>query len=303
MTYLRLIFPNIEWGNIASDIQSRKVLQLRPDISFTQRLEHDELQTLSAHNTALDGQIDGFLYVPDLNRNDACYNLSQTYFPQNVTRQANLPASDFKLVALAPWINMDCTLSYMKAARSNPVRAFLFYLPDNTTIQPPPKDSPVWNLEDDGSWKAANSYPVYAIPSDTGSQLMYQLSLYSGNMTSVPNGHAISAMSGVDPRDYVRLYTQIRVQQDMGILPMWIFVLAFLAILFGLLGIASATMHVRQRSRRRLLVKRTEVNNSHACPVDIKTHHIEATYIAPPDLSQSHRMSSHNSVPYYDNIS
>jgi hypothetical protein len=67
---------------------------LKPNISFAQHID-DNLQTLSTHNADQDGSIAGFLYVPDLLTTDSCYNNSKEYLPINVTRQANLPPTDF----------------------------------------------------------------------------------------------------------------------------------------------------------------------------------------------------------------
>lgn len=200
--------------------------------------------------------------MPDLSKADNCYGISQQYIPANVTRQANLPPTDFSLVALAPWINAECTLSYLASARRDPARAFLFYLP-NTTTSPPPSDSRVWNLGDGGAWKAQNHIPVYAITGAIGSELMHQLSLYSGNMTKVPYGHEISELPSVDPRDYVRIYTQLTIDSQSAIPSLWAFLLIVVAALLVVLGLTSATMHIIQRSRRNSLRRRVtsgEVN-------------------------------------------
>lgn len=207
----------------------------------------------------MDNTITGFLYVPDLEDGDPCVNLSQPYIPSNVTRQANLPPTDFTLVALAPWISAECTQAYLTGARLDPARAFLFYLVDNGTIdgsaQPPPISSPAWDLQDGGAWKSETPFPVYAVPSDIGAQLMYALSLYSGNMTQVPHGHDLSE-TGYDPRDYVRLYTQIDLNDNSSLPSIGVFMLIILGILALMLALTSATMHLIQRSRRNSLRRR-----------------------------------------------
>lgn len=259
-----LLFPNEEWSTTATDAQLEGVVaQLRPNISFAQHLEKNDLQTLSTNNADEDGEIDGFLYVPDLNRNDPCFNISKNYIPANVTRQANLPPTDFTLIALAPWISVECTKSYLSAAHMDPARAFLFYLPDNGTSQPPPISSPSWGLQDGGAWKSQTPFPVYALSSNVGVQLMHQSSLYSGNMTSVPYGHEISEMLGIDPRDYVRIYAQITLSNGSAWPGLWAFVLVIVGVLVVLLGLTSAAMHVIQRVRRNSLRRRVasgEVN-------------------------------------------
>jgi hypothetical protein len=70
------------------------MLSPKPNISFAQQID-ENLQTLSTHNADQDGSIAGFLYVPDLLTSDSCYNISKEYLPVNVTRQANLPPTDF----------------------------------------------------------------------------------------------------------------------------------------------------------------------------------------------------------------
>jgi len=257
-TYI-LLFPNQEWSSVTDD--KIEVDQLQPDISFTQQLDHD-LRTLSTPVADRDGSIAGFLYVPDLVGHDDCYLLSQEFCPANVTRKANLPPTDFSLVALAPWINAECTLSYLASARTDGSRAFLFFLP-NTTTSPPAAESPVWNLGDGGAWKSRNHFPVYAITGTAGSQLMHQLSLYSGNMTNVPYGHEISELPGVDFRDYVRIYTQLTIDSQSAIPSLWAFLLIVVAALLLVLGLTSMTMHMIQRSRRSSLRRRVnsgEVN-------------------------------------------
>ncbi|CZR54847.1 uncharacterized protein PAC_04731 [Phialocephala subalpina] len=258
-----LLFPNEEWSNTATDAQLNNVVsQLRPNISFYQRID-DNLQTLSTRNADRDGTISGFLYVPDINKNDECYTLSKDYIPANVTRQANLPPTDFTLIALAPWINAECTLAWMRAAREDPARGFLFYLPDNSTSQPPDPSSDVWDLGDGNAWKTRYQYPVYTIPGAYGLELMEHLALYSGNMTSVPWGHEISELPGIDPRDYVRLYTELNVAPDSSLPSLWVFLLIVLAVAVLVLGLTSAVMHLIQRGRRKSLQRRVasgEVN-------------------------------------------
>jgi hypothetical protein len=201
--------------------------------------------------------------VPDLDDGDPCIDISRQYVPSNVTRQANLPPTDFTLIAVAPWISVECTQAYLAAARFDPARAFLFYLAGNSTngtfngsAQPPPISSPAWDLQDGGAWRSANSFPIYAVPTDVGGELMHQLSLYSGNMTQVPNGHEISELPGIDPRDYVRLYTSINTSNSSSLPSLWVFLLIVVGILALMLAATSAAMHLIQRARRNALRRR-----------------------------------------------
>ncbi len=193
--------------------------------------------------------------MPDLDRDDDCYNISKEYVPANATRQANLPPTDYTLVALAPWINVECTFAYMSAARSDPVRALIFYLPGNDTTTPH-ASSATWNLQDGGAWRSRHQFPVYAIPGFLGSSLMHELSLYSGNMTDVPYGHELTELPGVDPRDYVRLYTEIGLSTQTVLPTLWVYFLVVIAVLVICLGGISALMHFVQRSRRKSLRRR-----------------------------------------------
>ncbi|KAJ5037209.1 uncharacterized protein L3040_007388 [Drepanopeziza brunnea f. sp. 'multigermtubi'] len=248
-----LLFPNDEWS---SRNPESVVSRLRPNISFAQRAEKN-LETLSTRDADLDGKISGFLYVPDLKQDDACFNVSKEYVPANVTRQANLAPTDYTLVALAPWISVECTLSYMRAARSDPVRALIFYQANNVTDPTtPPSGSSAWDLRDGGAWRTKHQFPVYAVPGVLGSTLMRQLSLYSGNMTEVPYGHQLTEVPGVDPRDYVRLYTQIRLGNKTILPRLWVYFLVISAVLMICLGGISAVMHVVQRARRKSLHRR-----------------------------------------------
>ena len=197
--------------------------------------------------------IEGLLYVPDLAISDPCYNVSKQYVPYNVTRKANLPSTDYSLIALAPWISPNCTKSYLAAAQG-PARAFIFYLLSNDTGSPPPVDSAVWALQDGGQWKSTNKYPVYAVPMQTGTLLMQQLAQYSGNMTDVKNGHLLTEQ--YDSRDYVRLYTEIDTGSQTSFPSLWVFLLITLAILLFVVCITSCLMHYIQHKSRQALRRR-----------------------------------------------
>ncbi|TVY91469.1 putative RING finger membrane protein, partial [Lachnellula willkommii] len=258
-----ILFPNEEWSNTATDAQLNNIVsQISPNLSFYQDLQ-DKIQTLSTQNADRGGTTGGFLYVPDLEAHSECYNLSTAYVPANATRQANLPPTDFTLVAVAPWINVKCTREYLGAARQDPNRAFIFYLPDNSTTTPPSPSDSSWNLQDGGAWKTKNQYPVYTIPGYYGDRLMHALSLYSGNMTNVPHGHQISELPGIDPRDYVRVYTVIDNSNSVTLPRFWVFLVLVIALLVAILGSTSAAMHLIQRWRRHSLRRRVasgEVN-------------------------------------------
>ena len=209
------------------------------------------LQTLSTNTVSSGVDVEGLLYVPDIAVSDGCFNTSKLYVPHNVTRRSNLPNVDYSLVAYAPWISPNCTASYLTSAGFDDARAFIFYIPDGSRDAPPAISDPYWGLNDGGTWKSQNKYPVYAIPGFYGASIMQQLALYSGNMTDVPEGHLLSET--FDSRDYVRLYTTVDTGRAPTLPSLWVFLLIVLAMLLTVMFITSLLMHYVQRRRRREL--------------------------------------------------
>jgi len=154
-------------------------------------------------------------------------------------------------------------MSYLNAARLDPCRALLFYLPEDNSTAPPASNADVWDLGDGDAWKTTFQYPVYALPRAFGTELMHELALYSGNMTSVPYGHDISELPGIDPRDYVRLYTNLTTSNSSTLPSFWVYLVVVLVVAVFLLGLISASMHLIQRASRKNLERRVasgEVN-------------------------------------------
>lgn len=206
----------------------------------------------------LDGIIQGLLYVPDITSYASCDTLQYDFIPPNVTRRSDLPPTNYNLIALAPWFSIDCTQAYLAAARFDPVRAFVFYKPNNSSNKPQDVDSPIWNLDDDGAWKSANRYPVFAVPGLEGQQMMDQLSLYSGNVTEIPHGQEITELYGPNPSDYVRIWTELQMKNPSNMLALWTFFLIVIGSLLFIITLVSLTMHLIQRRRRRSLQQRVE---------------------------------------------
>lgn len=177
----------------------------------------DELIRTLSSNGAL-AAADGFLFVPDIDKRDCEV---QAGVPSNVTRLSDIPLpANVGAVAVAPWTSAECATKYLAAARAVAgLRALIFYLPDpNLDSQhpfptngpltiPPVASDPVWGLGDGGRWKGDNGYPVYALPSPAGVDLMQQLSSYSGNITQLPHGPELLKTYGSDGN--VKLYIQI----------------------------------------------------------------------------------------------
>jgi len=182
------------------------LIKPQPSISFSFE-QSGTIRTLSTTDASSGVNITGLLYAPVPNET-ACSNWDQ-YVNPNATKVV-LPRAGFELgfVALAPWISPNCTLAYLAAVNEQyPIRSFLFYLPGNGSSIPPLANDPAWGLGDGGKWKSSNRFPVYAIPSSSGGIIMSQLALYTGNLTSVPNGHQLA--NEYPPSDYVRLAVQI----------------------------------------------------------------------------------------------
>jgi hypothetical protein len=68
---------------------------------------------------------------------------------------------------------------------------------------------------DGGKWKSWNHFPVYAVPSMSGQEIMLQLAAYSGNVTQVPNGHLLA--NEFPASDYIRLAAEIDVGKWLGV--------------------------------------------------------------------------------------
>ncbi|KAL9119064.1 MAG: hypothetical protein Q9187_004384, partial [Circinaria calcarea] len=240
-----LIISNPDWDQNSDDR-----VPINSSISFNLSLDHN-LQTLSTNTVSRGVDVEGLLYVPDIPASDPCFNTSQNYVHPNVTRRLNLPNADYFLIAYAPWISPNCTLSYLASAGIDSARAFIFYIPDGSRDAPPPIKDPYWGLNDGGTWKSQNNYPVYAIPGFYGALLMQQLALYSGNMTDVPEGQLLSG--NFDTRDYVRLYTTINTGRAPTLPSLWVFLLIVLAMMLTIMFMTSVLMHYVQRRRRREL--------------------------------------------------
>lgn len=95
----------------------------------------------------------------------------------------------------------------MRAARDGPTQGFIFFMPDNSTAEPPSANDVSWSLGDGGAWKRDNMFPVYVIPGVMGNDLVTASSQYSGPIEDVPNGQEL--LSTYDSGDYVRLFVDI----------------------------------------------------------------------------------------------
>ncbi|KAL6876757.1 hypothetical protein J3F83DRAFT_420092 [Trichoderma novae-zelandiae] len=209
----------------------------------------------------------------------SCDAQQYDFIPRNVTRRANLPPTNYNLIALAPWFSIDCTQAFLAAARADPIRAFIFYKPNNSSNKPQDVSSPVWNLDDDGAWKNQNQYPVFAVSGLEGQKMMTQLSLYSGTVEQIPHGQEISQLYGPNPKDYVRIWTELNMKNPTNIPALWIFFLIVIGALLFIIGGISLTMHLVQRRRRISLRRRVMSGEVDLEAMGIKRLTVPSTFV------------------------
>lgn len=236
---------------------------VQSDIAYSAEINDNITILSSKYAPTSNGIIQGLMYVPDLDSDDPCKELESAYVPSTAVRQSDLPPSDYNLIALVPWYNGSCTKSYLAAATVDPIRAYITYRPDNTSEKPPDANNEQWNLHDSGAWKTNSKFPIYAVSGLTGSSMMEQLSLYSGNVSSVPYGQNITALYSPDADDYVRIWSQIHVSTANTLPTLWTFILVCVAVLLVVVVAISMFIHYVHRKRRASLRRRVmsgEVN-------------------------------------------
>lgn len=154
-----------------------------------------------------------------------------------------------------PWTSsIACTQAFLSQARADAVKGAIAFQP-NLTSPPAPIDSS-WSLQDASLWKSDNQFPIYGIGSDRASQIYYEMTLYTGNMSQAPNGDLL--VEQYDPRDFPRIFAHIDLQGGANVPSLWIFLIIVLAVLLGIVIVASVVMHLFQRHQRRVLQRRLE---------------------------------------------
>lgn len=227
--------------------------------------------------------------MPDLSYDDSCFDLSNQYVPENATRQGDLPPTDYILIALVPWINANCTKSFLAAAALDPLHAMLVYRPDDDDGPPPDAGSDLWDLG--ARWKQNNHFPVYAVSSGSGTRMMEQLSLYSGQLSEVPFADEINRTYSPNPADYVRVWTQLSVDPESSLLAIWALVLIILAVILSVVGGISILMHYAQNRRRASLRRRVRNGDINLEALGIKR------LTVPPDHIQTYPLFTYNYTP------
>ncbi|KAF2401784.1 hypothetical protein EJ06DRAFT_555432 [Trichodelitschia bisporula] len=248
LTVLTLSFPDPGYFGILQE----NFKPVDTSLSFSLQ-ENSKIRTLSTTASSPGEDLDGLLYVPTLHRGQ-CPEAAGL-IPVNATRRVNLPdTNSINLIALAPWINPSCTLAYMAAAQMDPVKTFIFYLPDNSTAIPPLANNARWSIGDGGRWKTTYRYPVFAISGSTGGLIMQNLAYYSDNVTNMPNGEILS--QHIDPRSYIRLAAEVEVSGHNSLPSLWVFLLIVLGILIMIIAVTSFFLQWLQRKRREALRRR-----------------------------------------------
>lgn len=285
---------------------------IQSGIAYSADIDQNITILTSKYANTDNGVIQGLLYVPDIDAADPCKKLESKYVPTTAVRQADLPPSDYNLIALVPWYSPNCTRSYLESASVDPIRGFITYFPDNGTAKPPGIDDEAWNLHDHGAWKTNSKFPVYAVSGIVGASMMTELGLYSGNVSSVPYGQNITQLYRPSADDYVRIWTEIHVSTRNTLPTIWVFVLVCIGVLLAFVALVSACMHYIQRRRRISLQHRVmsgEVNleamNIKRVPVPIE--HVEKfplfTYNYDPTLSSTPQSPISPKLPPYSQSS
>ncbi|KAJ4366379.1 hypothetical protein N0V83_008015 [Neocucurbitaria cava] len=238
----------------AIDYDNNKFNTLNDSISFQYRILSN-FQTLSTKGVDAGTDPYGILYVPDLH-SDGCKNEEQKYVPANATRLSDLPSGkNYALIAVTPWFSPQCQIEYFTSVRQAPAKAmFVYQQPGDSNAKPPVLNDPSWDLQDGGSWQSANTFPTYALSSMTGSVIMAQLNLYSGNLSTVPHADTLAQM--FDPSDYIRLWATVSTDSGNQLPSLWVFLVIVMAILMIAVSVTSLAMHIIQRRRRRSLHQR-----------------------------------------------
>lgn len=234
-------------------------MNLQSQVAYSDHIR-DNVTVLAAKNPS---HVNGLLYVPDLPAGDACVAQTDPFVPGTAVRRANLPPTNYNLVALAPWVSGACSKKYMTSASTDPIRGFIFYRPNSSSAEPPPPSSPVWEINGLTKWRSQSAYPVFAVSGTVGQEMMRQLSLYSGNATDVPFGQNISDYYDPDPDDYIRIWTDISLSSPSALFGIWVYFLIVAAVLFTIVSGTSLLMHLAQAGRRAGLRRRVisgEVN-------------------------------------------
>ncbi|KAK0631711.1 hypothetical protein B0T14DRAFT_8604 [Immersiella caudata] len=248
-----LLLSNPYWELPTPGTTVTNITAKHSDITYSTRISGN-ITVLAPRTTPDTG---GLLYVPDLPPDDVCAKRAEPFVPASVVRLSGLPPTDnYNLIALAPWISSTCSKKYMDAASRAPIRALIFYRPNNSSATPPHATSAVWEINGSTRWRAKSPYLVFAVPGLAGQNMMRQLSLYSGDVTEVPFAQNISEIYAPYTGDYVRIWTDLDVSTTGALFGIWVYFLIIIAVLIAIISGTSLTMHLAQVGRRVSLRRR-----------------------------------------------
>ncbi|KAJ5142702.1 uncharacterized protein N7515_001489 [Penicillium bovifimosum] len=185
-----------------------------------------KVQTISSNGLPGTGLVSGLLFVPSLESQDPCYDITASSVPENVTRYEDVKDYGYSLVGLAPWVSPECSLSFLDAANEVGTHAMIFFQPSSTDPDlPPDSNSPTWTIDAKPEWRMEHQYPVYAIPGPAGITLINDLSWYSGNPPATKRDNPDT--QSVTQTENNRLFARIENEQRTDQMPsIWSFVLA-----------------------------------------------------------------------------
>lgn len=288
-----LLFSNPVWsgGSTVPTTIIRNISSDSSQLAYEERLKSNITTLTTTNADTLDGIIQGLLYVPEIRSNPSCNSEQYDFLPRNVTRRTDLPPANYNLIAFAPWFSIECTKAYLTSARRDPIRAFIFYKPNNSSNKPQDVDSPVWNLDDDGLWQRMNPFPIFAVSGQEGQKITTKLSHYSGNVTEIPHSDEIQRIYGPNPRDYVRIWTELAMERRSNGPALWAYFLIVIGALLLIVGSVSLTMHLIQRRRRSSLRRRVESGE-----VDLEAMGIKRV-VVPADHVKSFPLFTYQSEP------
>ncbi|KAK4116781.1 hypothetical protein N656DRAFT_700414, partial [Canariomyces notabilis] len=260
-----LLFSNPSWTAVesVSNTVIRNITALSAQLTHSTRFTEDATVLSSRFAEAANGVIQGLLYVPDVPDGHPCLDAMAKHIPASAPRQSDLPPAHYHMIAIAPWVNHTCAEVYLASARSDPVRAFVFYTLENPSVSPPPADSREWYIRDDARWMSETSWPVFAVAGSVGEVMIRHSSLYSGNLTEAPFGASIAGLFNSNADDYLRIWTELVVNTPLVPLAIWVYALMIIGLLLAVILSASILMHLVQALRRAQLRRRVrsgEVN-------------------------------------------
>ncbi|KAK0391941.1 hypothetical protein NLU13_1439 [Sarocladium strictum] len=288
-----LLFSNPVWsgGSTIPTTIIRNISSQTSQLAYEERLKSNITTLTTTNAETLNGVITGLLYVPEIRNNPECASQQYDFIPRNVTRRSDLPPVNYPLVAFAPWFSIECTKAYLASARRDPIRAFIFYKPNNSSNKPQDVDSPVWNLDDNGLWQRMNPFPIFAVSGQEGQKITTKLSHYSGNISEVPHGDEIQSIYSTNPKDYVRIFTELTMEDRSTGPALWAYFLIVIGALLLIFTSVSLAMHLIQRRRRSSLRKRVESGE-----VDLEAMGIKRV-VVPPEHVKSFPLFTYQAEP------